>query len=167
MDAACGSQTASFIIVVLNGQLAAGHISFAVYGLVVFKGGVCTTTREFVVAIQLDRGIAAAGHAHGGLAASSLDVHILERDLDLIALIFGLDGHGVLIRRAGDDGVALIFYEVAIALLDFVRPLGLARFHGDVTFLDVPCLGKSRGGKGGEHCGGQDKRCCPLRGRPG
>ena len=97
LDAACGSQTASFIIVVLNGQLAAGHISFAVYGLVVFKGGVCTTTREFVVAIQLNRGIAAAGHAHGGFAASSLDVHILERDLDLIALIFGLDGHGVLL----------------------------------------------------------------------
>ena len=126
------------------------------------------TTGEMVVAIQFDRGIAAAGHTHGGFVpAAGVDVHILECDLDLIALIFGLDGHGVLIRRAGDDGVALIFYEVAIALLDFVRPLGLARFHGDVTFLDVPCLGKGRGGKGGEHCGGQDKRCCPLRGRTG
>ena len=126
----------SFIIVVLNGQLAAGHISFAVYGLVVFKGGVCTTTREFVVAIQLNRGIAAAGHAHGGLAASSLDVHILERDLDLIVLIFGLDGHGVLIRRAGDDGAGVAVGGL-IVLGDVVA--GLACRNRNVTIFDVPC----------------------------
>ena len=44
---------------------------------------------------------------------------------------------------------------------------GVARFHGDVTILDAPCLRKGRGGKGGEHYGSQDKRCCPLRGRTG
>ena len=32
---------------------------------------------------------------------------------------------------------------------------------------DTPCLRKGRGGKGGEHYGSQDKRCCPLRGRTG
>ena len=130
--------------------------------------GVTAAALQLVAAVQLDIGIALAGHAHGGFVpAAGVDVHILECDLDLIALIFGLDGHGVLIRRAGDDGVALIFYEAAIALLDFVRPFGVARFHGDVTILDVPCLCKGRGGKGGEHCGSQDKRCGPLRGRTG
>ena len=53
---------------------------------------------QLVVAIQLDIGIALAGHAHGGFAPSAgVDVQILERDLYLIALIFGLDGHGVLV----------------------------------------------------------------------
>ena len=133
-----------------------------------FKTGVLAAAFQGVAAIQLNRGIAAAGHTHGSFAPSAgVDVQILERDLDLIALLFGLDGDGVLIRRAGDDGVALIFYEVAIALLDFVRPFGVARLHGDVTILDVPCPCKGRGGKGGEHCGSQDKRCCPLRGRTG
>ena len=65
-----------------------------------------------VVAIQLNRGIAAAGHAYGGFVpAAGVDVHILECDLDLIVLLFGLDGHGV--GRSGtliticDDGVGV------------------------------------------------------------
>ena len=166
MDAACGSQTA-VLIFVLNGQFA---ISFAVYGLVVFKGGVCATTREFVVAIQLDIGIALAGHAHSGLATSGLDVHILKLDLYLIILIFGLDGHsvgrrGVLVTIC-DSGVG-VFLVGGRALCDLVRPFGLTRRNRNVTLLDVPCLGKSRGGQGGEHGGGQDKRRCPLRGRSG
>ena len=38
-----------------------------------------------VVAIQFDRGIAAAGHTHGGVVpAAGVDVHILECDLDLV-----------------------------------------------------------------------------------
>ena len=157
-----GSLQTAVLIVVLNGQLAAG------VGLVMFQTGVTAAALQLVVAIQLDIGIAFAGHAHGGFVPTAgVDVHILECDLDLIVLLFGLDGDGVLIRRAGDDGVALIFYEVAIALLDFVRPFGVARLHGDVTILDVPCPCKGRGGKGGEHCGSQDKRCCPLRGRTG
>ena len=54
------------------------------------------TTGEMVVAIQLNRGIAAAGHTHGGFVpAAGVDVHILECDLDLVVLTVGLDGHGV------------------------------------------------------------------------
>ena len=62
-----------------------------------------------VVAIQLNRGIAAAGHTHGGFVlAAGVDVHILECDLHLI--VPGVDGHGV--GRSGvlticDDGVGV------------------------------------------------------------
>ena len=121
-----------------------------------------------VVAIQLDIGVALAGHAYGGfLPAAGVDVHILECDLDLIVLLFGLDGHGVgrsVLLAICDNGV-LVAIGGFIFLGDVVA--GVARFHGDVTILDVPCLCKGRGGKGGEHCGGQNKRRCPLRGRTG
>ena len=122
-----------------------------------------------VVAIQLDIGVALAGHAYGGFVpAAGVDVHILECDLDLIVLIFGLDGHGV--GRSGvlvlicDDGVGVAVGGIVV-LGDVVA--ALTRRNRNVTIFDVPYIGKSRGGKGGEHCGGQDKRCCPLRGRTG
>ena len=110
-------------------------------------------------------------HANGPtqlVGVLGLDVHVVQRDLDLIVLIVGLDGHGV--GRSGvlvticDDGVGVIFGG-HIVLGDVVA--GLARFHGDVTIFDGPCPCKGRGGKGGEHYGSQDKRCCPLRGRTG
>ena len=97
-----GIQTA-IVVLILNGQLAAG------VGLVVLKTGVSVAALQFVVAIQLDIGIALAGHVYscvgsivkgGGTgidSAAGVDVQILERDLYLIALIFGLDGHGVLV----------------------------------------------------------------------
>ena len=66
-----------------------------------------------VVAIQLNRGIAAAGHAYGGFVpAAGVDVHILECDLDLIVLIVGVDGHGVgrsfVLVLICDDGVGVL-----------------------------------------------------------
>ena len=128
------------------------------------------TTGEMVVAIQLNRGIAAAGHTHGGLVTSSLDVHILERDLDLIVLLFGLDGHGVgrsFVLTICDDGVFIVVNRIFAGLLHLVGAGLGTRRNRDVTILDVPCPCKGRGGKGGEHCGGQDKRRCPLRGRTG
>ena len=87
-----GSLQTAVLVVVLNGQFAAG------VGLVMFQTGVTAAALQLVVAIQLDIGIALAGHAHSGFAsAAGVDVHILKFDLDLIALIFGLDGHGVLV----------------------------------------------------------------------
>ena len=126
---------------------------------------VADTTGERVVALQGQCHV--AFRSEGGTGAG-LDVHILKCDLGLIVLIFGLDGHGV--GRSGvrflicDDGVGVIFGG-HIVLGDVVA--GVARFHGDVTILDAPCLRKGRGSKGGEHYGSQDKRCCPLRGRTG
>ena len=177
-----GSQTASVIFVVLNGQLAAGNITLTVRSLVVLQTSAITAALQFVVAIQLDIGIALAGHVYscvgsivkgGGTgidSAAGVDVHILKLDLYLIILIFGLDGHsvgrrGVLVTIC--DGGVGVFLVGGRALCDLVRPFGLTRRNRNVTLLDVPCLGKSRGGQGGEHGGGQNKRRCPLRGRTG
>ena len=177
-----GSQTASVIFVVLNGQLAAGNITLTVRSLVVLQTSAITAALQFVVAIQLDIGIALAGHVYscvgsivkgGGTgidSAAGVDVHILKLDLYLIILIFGLDGHsvgrrGVLVTIC--DGGVGVFLVGGRALCDLVRPFGLTRRNRNVTIFDVPCPCKGRGGKGGEHCGGQDKRRCPLRGRTG
>ena len=70
-----------------------------------------------VVAIQLDIGIALASHAHGGFApAAGVDVHILECDLYLIVLIFGLDGHGVgrsfVLVTICDNGVGVFHLRI-------------------------------------------------------
>ena len=121
-----------------------------------------------VVAIQLNRGIAAAGHTHGGLVNSSLDVHILERDLDLIVLIFGLDGHGV--GRSGvrflicDDGV-LVAVGGLLVLGDVVAVLTCR--NRNVAILNIVGICKGGEGRPGQQGGSQDKRRCPLRGRTG
>ena len=123
---------------------------------------------QLVVAIQLNGGVTFAGNTHSGFApAAGVNIHILERDLNLIVLIFGVDGHGVgrsAFLTICDDGVRVIFGGILV-LGDIVA--ALARRNRNVTIFDVPCPCKGRGGKGGEHCGGQDKRCCPLRGRTG
>ena len=77
-----------------------------------------------VVAIQLNRGIAAAGHAYGGFVpAAGVDVHILECDLDLIVLIVGLDGHGV-----GRSGVLITICDDGVGVA-----IGGRTFLGDVV----------------------------------
>ena len=64
------------------------------------------TTGEVVVAIQLNRGIAAAGHAHGGFVpAAGVDVQVVESDVHVA--LRSIDGDCVRIRRAGDDGVGV------------------------------------------------------------
>ena len=158
-----GSLQTAVLIVVLNGQFAAG------VGLVVLQSGMGRAALQLVVAIQLDGGVAAAGHAHGGFVLfAGVDVHIVQLDLNLIVLIFGLDSHSV--GRSGvpvlicDDGV-LVAVGGLLVLSDVVAVLTCR--NRNVTILNVPCLCKGRGGKGGEHCGGQNKRCCPLRGRTG
>ena len=71
-----------------------------------------------VVAIQLNRGIAAAGHTHGGVVpAAGVDVHILECDLDLI--LPGVDGHGV-----GRSGVRFLICDDGVGVFHLlIRPL--------------------------------------------
>ena len=123
---------------------------------------------QLVVAIQLNGGVTFAGNTHSGFApAAGVNIHIFERDLNLIVLIFGVDGHGVgrsALLTICDDGV-MVIYGGLLVLGDIVA--ALARRNRNVTIFDVPCPCKGRGGKGGEHCGGQDKRRCPLRGRTG
>ena len=124
-----------------------------------------------VVAIQLDIGVALAGHAYGGFVpAAGVDVHILECDLDLIVLTVGLDGHGVgrsVLLTICDDGVSIVFDRLFAGLLHLVSAsLGTCR-DDDVAILNI--IGARKGGEGrpGQQGSGQDKRRCPLRGRTG
>ena len=109
-ESADSLQTA-VLIFVLNGQFAAG------VSLVVLQSGMASAALQLVVAIQLDIGIALASHAHGGFAPSAgVDVQILERDLNLIVLIFGLDGHGVgrsfVLVTICDNGVGVFHLRI-------------------------------------------------------
>ena len=124
---------------------------------------------QLVVAIQLNGGVTFAGHAHGGFAPSAgVDVHILERDLNLIVLIFGLDSHSV--GRSGvlvtvcDDGVGVIFGG-RLVLSDVVAVL--TRRNRNVAILNIVGICKGGEGRPGQQGSGQDKRRCPLRGRTG
>ena len=85
---------------------AAGDGETAGAGDAVAAVGVAVTTGEMVVAIQLNRGIAAAGHAHGGFVpAAGVDVQVVESDVHVA--LRSIDGDCVRIRRAGDDGVGV------------------------------------------------------------
>ena len=128
--------------------------------------GAADTTGEMVVAVQRQRHVAFRSEGGTGVC---LDVHVVQRDLDLI--VPGVDGHGVgrsfVLVLICDDGVFIVVNRIFAGLLHLVGAGLSTRRNRDVTILDVPCPCKGRGGKGGEHCGGQDKRRCPLRGRTG
>ena len=126
---------------------------------VLLEARIVAAALQLVFAVQLDGRIVVALHGDGGIAlpdraviaaipfllAADVDLQVVEGDVHVA--LGGVDGDGMLLRLAGDDGVALIFYEVVIALLDVVRPLGVARFHGDVAVGDVPCsrIGRDAG----------------------
>ena len=103
---------------------------------------------QLVVAVQLDSGIVVTLHGDGGFAlidwtvtaavllglAADVNFQVVEGDVHVAA--GGVDGDGVLIRLAGDDGVSVLLGGPA--LCDLVCPFGAARFHGDVALGDVP-----------------------------
>ena len=104
---------------------------------------------QLVFAVQLDGGIAAALHGDGGFAlpgravivaihlglVADVDLQVVEGDVHFAA--GGVDGDGMLLRLAGDDGVGVL-HILLLPLCDPVRPFGVARFHGDVAVGDVP-----------------------------
>ncbi len=141
--AALSGEGAVLALVVLDGQGALRLIA------VLFEARIGTAALQLVFAVQLDGGIVAALHGDGGIAlpdravtaaipfglAADVNFQVVEGDVHIAA--GGVDGDGMLLRLAGDDGVALIFYEFVIALLDVVRPF-VVRSHGDVAVGDVP-----------------------------
>ena len=124
-----------------------GGIVVALHG----DGGIALPDRAVTAAIHL--GLVAAIHLglvadvplglaaaiHLGLAA---DVNFQVVEGDVHVALGGVDGDGMLLRLAGDDGLPLILLETLVALLDLVIVSAfIARtFDRNATASDVPCF---------------------------
>ena len=140
--AALSGEGAVLALVILDGQ-GAFRLEF-----VLLKARIIAAAFQLVVAVQLDGGIAAALHGDGCIAlpdravivaiplllTADVNFQVVEGDVHFAA--GGVDGDGVLIRLAGDDGVGVLH----ILLLPLCDPVCafVARFHGDVAVGDVP-----------------------------
>ena len=147
--AALSGEGAFGVVVVLDGQLARDGFAIFRHFIVLLKTRMIAAAFQLVVAVQLDGGIAAALHGDGGIAlpgravtaaiplglAADVDLQVVEGDVHFAA--GGVDGDGMLLRLAGDDGVGVL-HILLLPLCDPVRPFGVARFHGDVAVGDVP-----------------------------
>ena len=116
---------------------------------VLLEACIAAAALQLVVTVQLDGHIAVALHGDGGFAridwaviaaiplllAADVDLQVVEGDVHFAA--GGVDGDGMLLRLAGDDGVGVL-HILLLPLCDPVRPFGVARFHGDVAVGDVP-----------------------------
>ena len=116
-EAALSGQRAFGIVVVLDGQSAFRLV------FVLLKTRIIAAALQLVVAVQLDGRIAAALHGDGGFAlldraviaaiplllAADVDLQAVEGDVHVA--LGGVDGDGVLIRLAGDDGVGVVLVD--------------------------------------------------------
>ena len=112
--AAFSGEGAVFALVVLDGQRAFRLL------FVLLKARIIAAAFQLVVAVQLDGGIAAALHGDGGIAlpgravtaaihlglAADVNFQVVEGDVHFAA--GGVDGDGMLLRLAGDDGVGVL-----------------------------------------------------------
>ena len=147
--AALSGEGAVLALVILDGQLARDGFAIFRHFIVLLKTRFAAAALQLVFAVQLDGGIAAALHGDGGIAlpgravtaaihlglAADVNFQVVEGDVHVA--LGGVDGDGVLIRLAGDDGVGVL-HILLLPLCDPVRPFGVARFHGDVAVGDVP-----------------------------
>ena len=118
--AALSGEGAVLALVVLDGQLAGGLIA------VLLKTRLIAAAFQLVFAVQLDGGIAAALHGDGGFALLgravivaiplllSADVNFQVVEGDVHVALGGVDGDGVLLRLAGDDGVGVLLGGLAL-----------------------------------------------------
>ena len=120
--AALSGEGAVLALVVLDGQRAFRLL------FVLLKARIIAAAFQLVVAVQLDGGIAAALHGDGGIAlpgravtaaiplllaaaihlglAADVDLQVVEGDVHVA--LGGVDGDGMLLRLAGDDGVGVL-----------------------------------------------------------
>ena len=133
--AAFGGEGAFGVVVVLDGQLAGGLIA------ILLKTRIAAAALQLVGAVQLDGGIVVTLHGDGGFALIA-DVNFQVVEGDVHVALGGVDGDGVLIRLAGDDGLPLILLEILFTLLDIVIVSAfIARtFDRNVAVGDVPCF---------------------------
>ena len=146
--AAFGGEGAFGVVVVLDGQLAGGLMA------ILLEARIVAAALQLVVAVQLDGGIVVTLHSDGGFAridwaviaavpllfAADVNFQVVEGDVHVA--LGGVDGDGVLIRLAGDDGLPLILLEILFTLLDIVIVSAfIARtFDRNVAVGDVPCF---------------------------
>ena len=162
--AAFGGEGAFGVVVVLDGQLAGGLMA------ILLKTRIVAAALQLVGAVQLDGGIVVTLHGDGGFAridwavtavihlglvadvplglvadvplglAADVNFQVVEGDVHVA--LGGVDGDGVLIRLAGDDGLPLILLEILFTLLDIVIVSAfIARtFDRNVAVGDVPCF---------------------------
>ena len=153
--AAFSGERAVLALVVLDGQRAFRLV------FVLLKTRIAAAALQLVGAVQLDGRIVVALHGDGGFAllgraviaviplllAADVDFQVVEGDVHFAA--GGVDGDGILLRLAGDDGLPLILLEILVALLDLVIvSASIARtFDRNVTVGDVPCsrIGRDAG----------------------
>ena len=180
--AAFGGEGAFGVVVVLDGQLAGGLMA------ILLEARIVAAALQLVGAVQLDGGIVVTLHGDGGFAridwavtadvplglAADVNFQVVEGDVHVA--LGGVDGDGVLIRLAGDDGLPLILLEILFTLLDIVIVSAfIARtFDRNVAVGDVPCfrIGRDAGAHhdarddGGGHappeCALQSHRTSPF-----
>ena len=127
--AALSGEGAVLALVVLDGQGALRPVA------VLLEARIVAAALQLVVAVQLDGRIAIALDPDSGFALiAGVDLQVVEGNVHVAA--GGVDGDGVLLRLAGDDGVGVL--HILLALCDPVRAFRAARFHGDVAVGDVP-----------------------------
>ncbi len=116
-EAALSGQRAFGIVVVLDGQSAFRLV------FVLLKTRIIAAALQLVVAVQFDGHIVVALHGDGGFAridwavtaaiplglAADVDLQVVEGDVHVV--LGGVDGDGVLIRLAGDDGVGVVLVD--------------------------------------------------------
>ena len=90
---------------------------------VLFEARIVVAALQLVVAVQLDGRIVVTLHGDGGIAlpdraviaaiplllAADVDLQVVEGDVHVA--LGGVDGDGVLIRLAGDDGVGVVLVD--------------------------------------------------------
>ena len=188
--AALGGEGAFGVVVVLDGQSAFRLMA------ILLEARIVAAALQLVGAVQLDGGIVVTLHGDGGFAridwavtaaihlglaaaihlglAADVDFQVVEGDVHVA--LGGVDGDGVLIRLAGDDGLPLILLEILFTLLDIVIVSAfIARtFDRNVAVGDVPCfrIGRDAGAHhdarddGGGHappeCAFQSHRTSPF-----
>ena len=118
--AALSGEGAVLALVILDGQLAFRLL------FVLLEASIVAAAFQLVVAVQLDGRIAAALHGDGGFAlpgraviaviplllAADVDLQVVEGDVHVA--LGGVDGDGMLLRLAGDDGVGVLLGGLAL-----------------------------------------------------
>ena len=91
---------------------------------VLLEACIAAAAFQLVVAVQLDGGIVVALHGDGGFAlpvravtaaiplglAADVDFQVVEGDVHFA--LGGVDGDGMLLRLAGDDGVGVLHIHI-------------------------------------------------------